>query len=216
MYSDMSKRMNSTPSAMRQLARDLGLADAGGAGEQEAADRLALIAEPGARHLDGGGQRLDRLVLAEDHQLQVALEVAQHLAIRGSTRSSAGCAPCAPPRPRSARTSTCGLALAGGLEAQARAGLVDHVDGLVRQVPVVDVPRRRARPRPLQRLVRVGDAVVLLERGFRPLQDLDRSPAPKARRRRSSGSGAPARGPSRRCRGIPGRWSNRCSAARRW
>ena len=36
-----------------ELARDLGLADAGGAGEQEAADGLALIAEARARHLDG-------------------------------------------------------------------------------------------------------------------------------------------------------------------
>ena len=50
----------------RELARDFGLADAGGAGEQEAADRLALIAQARARHLDGGGQRLDRLVLPED------------------------------------------------------------------------------------------------------------------------------------------------------
>jgi hypothetical protein len=85
MYSDMSKRRNSTPRTMRQLARDFGLADAGGAGEQERADRLALLAEARARHLDGRRQRLDRLVLAEDHQLQVALEVAQHLAV-DSTR----------------------------------------------------------------------------------------------------------------------------------
>ena len=51
---------------MRELARDLGLADAGRAGEQERADRLALVAQARARHLDGGGQRVDRLVLAED------------------------------------------------------------------------------------------------------------------------------------------------------
>ena len=41
----------------RELARHLGLADAGGTREQEAADRAALIAEPGARHLDRRGQR---------------------------------------------------------------------------------------------------------------------------------------------------------------
>jgi hypothetical protein len=36
----------------RQLPRDFGLADAGGTGEQERADRLALIAQARARHLD--------------------------------------------------------------------------------------------------------------------------------------------------------------------
>ena len=71
------------PSAMRELARDLGLADAGGAGEQEAADRLALVAQARARHLDRRGERLDGLVLAEDHQLEVALEVLQQVAVGG-------------------------------------------------------------------------------------------------------------------------------------
>ena len=45
MYSDMSKRISSTPMRERELARDLGLADAGRTGEQERADRLALVAE---------------------------------------------------------------------------------------------------------------------------------------------------------------------------
>ena len=45
MYSDMSKRRNSTPSVDGQLPRDLGLADAGGAGKQEAADRLVLVTQ---------------------------------------------------------------------------------------------------------------------------------------------------------------------------
>ena len=39
-----------------ELAGDLGLADAGGAGKQETAHRLALIAQARSRHLDGGGQ----------------------------------------------------------------------------------------------------------------------------------------------------------------
>src|SRR5262249_44808203 len=49
----------------------LGLADAGGTGEQVAADRLLRLAQAGARELDGAGQRLDRLVLAEHQPLQV-------------------------------------------------------------------------------------------------------------------------------------------------
>ena len=39
--------------AERELARDFRLADAGGAAEQEVADRLARIAEARARHADG-------------------------------------------------------------------------------------------------------------------------------------------------------------------
>ena len=111
-------------------------------------------------------------VLAEDHQLQVALEVAQHVAIarRHRLRRDAG----------DARHDVLDLldgdavlALAGGLEPLPRARLVDHVDRLVGQVPVVDVPRRELRRR-AQRVVRVADAVVLLELAAQPAQDLDR------------------------------------------
>ena len=85
-----------------KLARDLGLADARRTGEQETADRLSLIAQARARHLDGRGQRFDGLVLAEDHQLQIALQIAQHFLVRRATRSWPECAPCARPRPRCA------------------------------------------------------------------------------------------------------------------
>ena len=64
-----------------ELARHLGLADAGRAGEQIGADRLFGIAQAGARQLDRRDQRLDRRVLAEHHRLQVAVQVLQHLAI---------------------------------------------------------------------------------------------------------------------------------------
>ena len=64
-----------------ELLGDLGLADAGGAGEQVAADRLLRLAQAGARQLDGAGQRLDRLVLAEHQALQVLVDVGQHLGV---------------------------------------------------------------------------------------------------------------------------------------
>jgi hypothetical protein len=51
-----------------QLARDLGLADAGGAGEQEGADGLVAAAQAGPAILMEV-DRLDRLVLAEDDHL---------------------------------------------------------------------------------------------------------------------------------------------------
>src|SRR5262249_20543033 len=65
-----------------QLARHLGLTDAGGAREKEATDRLALVAEAGTSHFDGGRQRLDGFVLAVDHELEIAFEILQYLAVR--------------------------------------------------------------------------------------------------------------------------------------
>ena len=115
----------------RQLARDFGLADARGSGEQEGADRLALIAQAGARHLDGRGQRLDRRVLAEDHQLEVALQVLEHVPVgkrhvlRRNTRDA-----------RDDILDVCHRhrrrTLGRRLEAQAGARFVDDVDRLVR------------------------------------------------------------------------------------
>src|SRR6185295_16960195 len=65
------------------------------------------------------------------------------------------------------------FALGLRLQPQARTCLVDHVDGLVRQVTIVDVARRQLRRRG-QRLVLVADTVVLLEARAQPTQDLDR------------------------------------------
>ena len=78
--------------AVGELARDLGLADAGRAAEQEAADRLLRVAEARARHLDRRDERVDRLVLAEHDRLQVAVEVLQRGAVVGRDRCAAGCA----------------------------------------------------------------------------------------------------------------------------
>ena len=136
----------------RELPRDLGLADAGRTGEQERADRSALVAETRARHLDRGAERVDRSILTEDHELQVALEVPQHVAVR--------CRYVLRRNPRDLRDDVLDQLDVDdlrprrlGLEPTVRAGLVDHVDRLVGQVSVVDVPARRARlpraaPRP--------------------------------------------------------------------
>ena len=92
--------MSSTPSDQRELPRDLGLADAGRAGEQVGADRLLGVAQAGAGQLDRGGQRLDRLVLAVDDASSVVSRCAAPRR-RPSTRSSAGCAPSSRWSPRS-------------------------------------------------------------------------------------------------------------------
>src|SRR6202171_497743 len=59
--------------AIRKLARDLGLAYAGRAGEEEIADRLSRIAEPRARHAYRRDQRVDRLILAAHGVLEISI-----------------------------------------------------------------------------------------------------------------------------------------------
>ena len=167
MYSDMSKRTSSTPSVQRELTRDLGLADArSGPANRKEPTGLLWSPSPERDILIAGRERLDRAVLAVDHELEVALEVAQHVAIAARDRLGRDA--------RDARDDVLDvrdrnglLALGHGLEPQTRARLVDHVDGLVRQVAVVDVARGQLGRRD-QRLVLVAHAVVLLERRLSP------------------------------------------------
>jgi hypothetical protein len=65
---------------------ELGLADAGRAGEQERADRLVGAREAGAGPLDRGGDGGDGLVLAEHEVGEALLEVLQDVAVRGRDR----------------------------------------------------------------------------------------------------------------------------------
>ena len=154
-----------------QLPRHLGLADAGRAGEQVVADRLLRLAQAGARQLDRRRQRLDRLVLAEHHRLQVALQVAQRLLVVGrhALRRDA----------RDLGDDLLDVAQRHGLpplvlrqQHPRRTDLVDHVDRLVGQLAVVDVFRRQL-DRGADRLVGVADLVVLLVVRLQAAQDLD-------------------------------------------
>ena len=61
----------------RQLPRQLRLADAGRAREQEVAHRLVGRAQARARQLDRRGDLLDRRILPEDHRLQLDVEILQ-------------------------------------------------------------------------------------------------------------------------------------------
>ncbi len=155
----------------RQLLGHLGLADAGGTGEQEVADRLLRIGQARTRQLDRRGQRLDRRILAEDHHLQVALQVLQHVLVGGADLLGRD--------PRHLGDDGLDLLdvdqlLAHALRQQplACAGLVHHVDRLVRQQAVADVLHRQVHRR-LQRVVGVGHAVVCLVLGLQALQDLE-------------------------------------------
>ncbi|MNS64221.1 hypothetical protein D3C72_973420 [compost metagenome] len=121
----------------RQLPRHFGLAHTGGAGQQESADGLFRFAQARARHLDGGGQGIDRAVLAEHHGFQIAVQRGQLAAVVVGDRL---------------RRNTGDLGhdvldvhLADHLlltrarqQALRGAGLVDDVDGLVGQMTVID------------------------------------------------------------------------------
>ncbi len=135
------------PSDPGQLSGHLGLADPGRAGEQEVADRFLLVAQAGARHLDGGGQGVDRLVLAEHHQFQIALQVAQHVLIRRRHRLGRDAGHLGDDGFDIGNADHL-LALGDRQQPLAGAGLVDDIDRLVRQVAVVDVARRQLHRHP--------------------------------------------------------------------
>ena len=157
------------PEDIGELARHLGLADTGGTGKEEVADRLLRIAEATARHLDGGGQRVDRRVLAEHHGLEIAIQGLQRILVVG--RHGLG------RNPGDLGDDVldllgrdCALLLGFGQDALRRTGLVDDVDGLVRQMTVADVARGKLGGRGKRRRG-VLDAVVILEARLQPAQD---------------------------------------------
>ena len=158
--------------AVGELARDLGLADAGRAAEEEAADRLLRVAEARTGGADRRDERVDRLVLPEHDRLEVAVEVLERGPVvhRHGRRRDAG----------DLGDDLLDLELADhalllGLRQDALrgAGLVDHVDRLVGQVAVVDVAGRQLHRRG-ERVGAVLDAVMGLEAALQALQDLDR------------------------------------------
>jgi hypothetical protein len=171
MYSDMSKRRNSTPIAIASCRVTSVLPTPVGTCEQEIAERLSLIAQARARHLDRRGERLDRAILSEDHELEIALEVLQHLAVRGgdALRRDAR-------HPRHHLFDVAHLdgvlALGERLQAQPRACFVDDVDRLVGQVALADVARGEL-GRGAHRIHGVDDAVVLLEAALQAQENLD-------------------------------------------
>jgi hypothetical protein len=110
---------------------------------------------------------VDRLVLAEHDHLEVAFQVAQHVLVGSSTLLGRDARHLGDDGLDSSAHRSRLLALVLRQQALARAGLVDHVDGLVRQVAVVDV-RADSSTAELQRLDGVLDVVVLLEARLQP------------------------------------------------
>src|ERR671916_1111187 len=71
----------SSPKRESASARQLGLADAGGTEEQEAADGPVRVGEPGGGASYGFGHRLDGLFLADDALVELAFEAQQDLTL---------------------------------------------------------------------------------------------------------------------------------------
>src|SRR5437762_1940446 len=68
---EADQRMVAAEEEIRERARQLGLADAGGPEEYEAADGPVRILQPGARAPDRARDRRDRLLLADDAPVQL-------------------------------------------------------------------------------------------------------------------------------------------------
>ena len=152
-----------------QLTTHLGLAHPGGAGKHEAADGLVLALEAGTGQLDGCRDGVDGLFLAEHGHLQVPLQVAQQLLVRRGhlLGRNAG----------NLRHHVFHIGFVDGVlalifRAQALPGpyLVDYVDGLVRQVAIIDITGTQFRRR-FQGRIAVAHIMMLLETTFQPLEN---------------------------------------------
>ena len=156
-----------------ELLGDLGLADAGRAGEQVGADRLLGVAQAGAGELDRRGQRLDRLVLAVDDPLEGLLSRCASTSASSFETVFGGMRAMVAMVASISLTPMVFLRRFSGHQHLRGAGLVDHVDRLVGQLAVVDVARRQLHRR-LDGVVGVAELVELLEIGLQALHDLDR------------------------------------------
>ena len=156
----------------RELLRELGLADARRAGEQERTRGLVRTAEAGARQLDRRRERFDRGVLTEDQLLELQLDIRELGLVGRRDRAR-----------RDARDLRDDLLDQFGAnlvrtigrlhQAHARSGFIDHVDRLVRKMRLADVARGQLH-RGFDRRVGKFNVVVLFVLGLEPLQDLDR------------------------------------------
>ena len=163
--------MSSRPRLAARSAGCLGLADAGRTGEEVAADRLFRISQPGAGELDRRGELGNRLVLTVHGAPQRLQKRLQHLGVVFGDRLRRDASHGGDGRLDLFHADRL-LALGLGQEHLRGARLVDHVDRLIRQLPVVNVARRQL-DRGLDCLAGVAKLVELLEIGLEALEDLD-------------------------------------------
>ncbi len=160
------------PQDVSQLTCGLSLTNARRARKQEGTDGLVDLAQPRSRHLDGGGQHIEGFVLTEHHTLEIALErlelapvVVGHVSRRNTGDLGHDVF--------HLRLGDGFLALRWGQDPLRSTRLVNDIDRFVRQVPVIDVASAQLGGS-LQGSHRILDAVVLLEPGLEPLENLHR------------------------------------------
>ena len=152
-----------------KLTTHFGLAHPGGAGKHEAADGLVLAFEAGTGQLDGRRDGVDGLFLAEHGHLQIPLQVAQQFLVRrrhllGRNAGNLG--------HHVFHVGFVDGVLALVFRPQTLPGthLVDHIDGLVRQVAIIDITGTQFR-RCFQGRIAVAHIMVLLETALQPLEN---------------------------------------------
>ena len=153
-----------------KLFGNFGFADAGRAGEEEAAYGFVGQGETGARHFDGGNQRVDGVFLTVNHVFQIASEELQHLfvVVRHGFFGN----------PRDFGDDGFDLRFADdfflfgfGQNPLRRACFVHYVDGFVRQETLVDVAGGEFGGG-FECALRVADLVETFEHRFQAAQDL--------------------------------------------
>ena len=155
-----------------ELLGHLGLAHAGRTAEQEAADGLVRVAQTRPRQLHRRRDLFDGLFLTEDDALQIGLQLAQAFGVGLGHRLGRDAGHLGDDGLDLLLADDL-LALGFGQQHLAGAGLVDHVDRLVRQFAVGHVAGRQF-DRGADGAVGVADLVVLLVIGLQTLQDLHR------------------------------------------
>ena len=135
--------------------------------EQVVADGFLRLTQASAREFDRGGERVDSAVLTKDHPLERRFEVFEYLRIvfahvlRWDARDLGHHGL---DFLRTERLTPLGL----GNQMLCCTSLVNHVDGFVRQLAIIDVPCRQL-DRRFNRIGGVFDAVMFLEIGLEAL-----------------------------------------------
>ena len=154
------------PEDTGHLARNLGLADTGRTGKQKTAHRTAGGAQAGTGALDGGHQGPDSVILAEDYLFQAVFELLQFSAIR--SRHALGGNACHFSHNFFNISGVDFFAVRRTAQSHKGAGLIDDIDGLVRQVAVIEILGGKLHGR-LQGRIGVHNAVVFFVAGSQPL-----------------------------------------------
>ena len=156
----------------RKLLGDFGFAHARRPGEQKRADRFIRHAQSGAGKLNGTDHRLNRPILPEHFLLHAPFQDAELLPF-ALTRVQVGNMGDARDDLLDIHDIQHSLLLLRLADLVQRADFINHVNRLIRQKPLGDVPKRQLR-RAFEGLIRVMNFVIFLETGAQAMQDFHR------------------------------------------